>query len=137
VIERGRILVIDDSEVTLARAGAVLTAGGYDVVTTTNPVGNARHLKTSDLVLVDLHMPGLNGVAVLRSLRAALPAGATTPVFSLFTTDERASIDWQTMGFDGVITQKGLDRALIDQVHAVFRTLRLRALASRKTTPSR
>jgi CheY-like chemotaxis protein len=131
----GTILVIDDSELLLSNVRAVLEPAGYEVVTTTRTVGTGRHLLTSNLVVLDLHMPGLDGNAVLASLRAALPAGATPPFFYLYTTDEAAAKEWQKHGFDGCLTQKGNDAALLAQVNAAFRMIRLRRLAHKSTPP--
>ncbi|MET0593923.1 MAG: response regulator, partial [Polyangiaceae bacterium] len=52
------ILVIDDSEVLLSRIKKALVDDGHMVTTTTQTVGNARHLATCDLVIIDYHMPG-------------------------------------------------------------------------------
>ncbi len=54
-----RILVIDDSEVVLARIRGALVGAGYDVVTSSQTVGAARYLRGCNLVIVDFHMPGL------------------------------------------------------------------------------
>src|SRR6476469_10033727 len=56
------ILVIDDSEVLLSRIKKALIEDGHMVTTTTQTVGNARHLATCDLVIIDYHMPGINGL---------------------------------------------------------------------------
>src|ERR1044071_3990942 len=65
------ILVIDDSEVLLSRIKKALVDDGHLVTTTTQTVGNARHLATCDLVIIDYHMPGINGLAVQQAMRAA------------------------------------------------------------------
>src|SRR6185436_3265500 len=61
----GKLLVIDDSELVLERVKARLQRESYEVTTTSEPVGAVRHLLLCDLVIVDFHMPGMNGSEVL------------------------------------------------------------------------
>ncbi|XXY46227.1 response regulator [Sorangium sp. So ce269] len=125
----GRILVVDDSEIVLMRIRVELSSAGYDVVTTTQLVGTARHLRGCDLVIVDFFMPGLDGGAVLRSLKAALPAGERPPLFYLYTTDAEAGARYAELGFDGVFGRKGDLLALTPQVQAALRIRKLSGLS--------
>jgi len=125
-----RILIIDDSEVLLARMQRVLSAEGYEVTVTTQVIGNARHIPTSDLVIIDYHMPGIDGATVVKSLKSA--AGATHRcLFYLYTSDKEVTAEYAQLGFDGVITAKGDDEALRSQVSAIARISQMRALARR------
>ena len=104
---KGRILVIDDSEVVLARVQQALASAGFEVVTTTNPVGNARYLVGCDLVIIDFHMPGIDGGTVVSGLRRALQqAGRTCPLY-MYTSDGQAAARHARLGFDGCFTDKG------------------------------
>src|SRR5438132_1616695 len=82
-----RILVIDDSEVMLARIKKALLADGHTVTTTAQTVGNARHLAACDLVIIDYHMPGIDGFAVQQQLRGAAAQLEKQPLFYLYTSD--------------------------------------------------
>ena len=128
---RRRILVIDDSEVMLGRIRRALEAEGYDVVTTTRAVGNARHIPTCDLAAIDFHMPGLDGGTVLRSLKSAATSGGHRCLFYLYTSDPTVAKDHHKLGFDGVLTEKGDEASLVKQVRAVFRMLQMRALQNK------
>jgi len=125
-----RILVIDDSEVVLSRIKSALVAEGYEVTTTTQAVGNARHIPSSDLVIIDFHMPGIDGGTVVQSLRRA--AGETHQcLFYLYSSD--ATLKHDEMGFDGLLSDKGDEDALVRQVRAIVRTTQLKALRKTRT----
>jgi CheY-like chemotaxis protein len=126
-----RILVIDDSEVMLARIKRALAAEGYTVTTTSQAVGNARHIPTSDLVIIDFHMPGIDGGTVITSLRSAAAAMARPCLFYLYTSDPKVTASYAKLGFDGCFTEKGDEQALVRQVRAVFRMLQMRALSKK------
>jgi serine/threonine-protein kinase len=122
------VLIIDDSPVILENARRLLEAEGYRVTTTTQTVGAARHLVDADLALIDFHMPGFNGGAVIQSLRGASTASGRTCLFYLFTSDQEIAKDYAGMGFDGSLTGKGDDGALLRGVRAAFRVLQMRAM---------
>lgn len=122
------VLIIDDSPVILENARRLLEAEGYRVTTTTQTVGAARHLVDCDLALIDFHMPGFNGGAVIQSLRGASTASGRTCLFYLFTSDQEVAKDYARMGFDGSLTGKGDDAALVRGVRAAFRVLQMRAM---------
>ncbi len=121
---KGKILVIDDSEVVLNRIRAVLEQAGFSVGTTTQTVGAARHLRGVDLIILDYHMPGMTGDAVAQSLRAAAEGVGLNPDIYLYTSDSTVSA--HLAGFNGGFSKKGDDDALVAQVDAAFRLRRLR-----------
>jgi serine/threonine protein kinase len=122
------VLVIDDSQVILDNTRRVLEAEGYRVTTTTQTVGTAKYLVDCDLALIDYHMPGFNGAAVIESLRAAAASSGKMCLFYLFTSDRDVAKDYAALGFDGSLTGKGDDAALVRGVRAAFRVLSLRAM---------
>jgi DNA-binding response OmpR family regulator len=83
-------------------------------------------------VIVDYHMPGLNGVTVLESLRSAAVSANATCMFLLYTSDEETSKRYRELGFDGVLTKKGNMPELIRQLGAHLRIVRLRVLTARR-----
>jgi two-component system OmpR family response regulator len=127
-----RVMVIDDSEVMLARIKRALVAEGYDVIATTHPVGNARHLPTCDLVILDFHMPGLDGSSVVASLRALANSLKNECQLFVYSSDKKVESDYARLGFDGAITSKGDEQALVRQVAAVFRRLDIKAALREK-----
>ncbi len=128
----GRILVIDDSDLMLQRIDAALTAAGFEVITTNQTVGAARHLRSCDLAIVDFHMPGLDGATVLKSLKNAAASSGAQCMFLLYTSDETMAARFAEHGFDGALSQKGNIAVLVPQVHALLRVMRMRALKLRR-----
>jgi DNA-binding response OmpR family regulator len=67
-----RVLVVDDQEDIREMARLVLTGAGYEVVTagSGNEALKLARATAFDLMLLDINMPGLDGWATLRLLRA-------------------------------------------------------------------
>jgi two-component system, OmpR family, response regulator len=129
-----RVLCIDDSEVILDRMKTTLEPHGYEVVTTSHTSAAARWLPGCGLVIIDFHMPGFDGAAVVASLRDALSKDEKSrmPFFYLYTSTS-ATTEYVKLGFDGVFTRKGDESALVPQVDAAFRRLRMRELAKKQS----
>jgi DNA-binding NarL/FixJ family response regulator len=127
--ERGKVLVIDDSWVILESVRMALTAAGYDVRLTTEGEAATKYLTWAELVIIDFHMPGVDGASLLPALKAAVPPGATC-LFYLYTSDTQVARMYEAYGFDGGFLKKGDASALPAQIDAAFRTIKLRKLAT-------
>jgi two-component system NtrC family sensor kinase len=121
--------VIDDSWTILEQIRQKLNACGYEVRTTTGPEVAVRLVRNADLTIVDFHMPGMNGDEVVTQLRRAVADGGC--LFYLYTSDRDEAARYAEHGFDGAFLRKGEEAALVPQVDAVFRTVRMRSLAER------
>jgi YesN/AraC family two-component response regulator len=74
----GKILVIDDEKATLSMFRLFLDAYGYTVYTAENGAeGLAIFQKEKpEIVLTDIKMPGIDGLAVLQQIKEIDPAAA-------------------------------------------------------------
>jgi len=125
----GEIVVVDDSFLILDRIRERLTAEGYHVRTTTGHAAAMKLVQHADLAIIDFHMPGVDGAEMLSSLRDTHP---TSPcLYYLYTSDREVATKYEQLGFDGAFLRKGEEAALVPQVGAVFRTIRMRKLAQR------
>jgi DNA-binding NarL/FixJ family response regulator len=85
-----RVLVVDDHPLTRDALASLLVQGGFDVVGEAGDGDEAIALAAElqpDLVLLDLSMPGLDGLSALPRLRAAAP-GCEVVVLTASGTEE-------------------------------------------------
>lgn len=112
------ILVVEDNERNLKLLRDVLEYAGYDVrVARTAEDGISSALsEPPDLVLMDLQLPGIDGMEALRRLRES-PRTADIPVVAVTAQamkhDRERALD---AGFDGYIEKPISVRAFPDQV---------------------
>lgn len=84
------ILAVDDQEPNIRLVGAILTQSGYEVI----PAFDGEQalaraaVRTPDLILLDMRMPGLDGFAVVERLRSD-PRTRDVPVIFLTAAAER------------------------------------------------
>ena len=107
-----RILVVDDEPQLLRALGTNLKARGYDVDLA--PTGEAALTlaarKHPDVVILDLGLPGIDGVEVIRGLRG----WTRVPVIVLSVREtERAKVEALDAGADDYVTKPfGMDELL-------------------------
>lgn len=101
------ILIVEDNEYNQKLARDVLQVKGYRVlVAETAEAGIPMALaEKPDLVLMDIHLPGMNGIEALAKLRAA-PETREIPVLaftaSVMPQDRR---EITSAGFDGFLSK--------------------------------
>ncbi len=80
----GRILVVDDEPHIRRVLGTVLEGRGYEVTTASDGLQGLDEVRGEaiDLVILDLMMPGANGLEVLSKIRTD-PRRSETPVIIL------------------------------------------------------
>jgi putative two-component system response regulator len=86
LLHGARILAADDEEANLRVLRRVLERAGFsNLTTTTDPAEVPRLFRATgpDLVVLDLHMPGMDGMQVLEQLRPSLDAEGWLPVLML------------------------------------------------------
>lgn len=129
-----RVLLVDDNEINTLLGCAVLEHLGHSVIAVHDgaealaAVDAAREAGTPfAAVLMDLHMPGLDGFSAIRALRAAEPVDGPRPVIVALTADATpaAAARASEAGADATMI-KPIDRArLADLLADVEPTSRL------------
>jgi len=85
------ILAVDDSVSIRQMVKLALNRGGYEVVSAedgNDGLAKARATK-ADMVITDLNMPGMNGIALIKEIRK-LPAYTGVPIIFLTTESDAA-----------------------------------------------
>ena len=85
-----RILVVDDEASNVEALIRILNRAGFRHVKGTTDSRSVLQLledHNPDLILLDLHMPNMDGFAVLTQLRAAIPSDCYLPILMLTAAD--------------------------------------------------
>ncbi|WP_186382547.1 response regulator transcription factor [Amycolatopsis rhizosphaerae] len=126
MVETGRILVVDDDETVRDVVRRYLEAGGLQVEIAGDGAEALRAfaLRPPDLVVLDVMMPGLNGLEVCRRLRQV----SSVPVVLLTALGEEENrIAGLELGADDYVTKPFSPRELVLRVASVLRRARLPA----------
>ena len=117
-----RVLIIDDNELNIEMATYLLTKAGMKVASALDGHGLPARVAAfaPDLVLMDIQMPGLDGLTLTQRLRS-LP-GLRTPVIVAFTAfamkGDREK--FLASGCDGYIAKPIDVTTFADQVRALL-----------------
>lgn len=128
------VLVVDDERDLARMVQAYLERGGYRVLLAhTGPEGVALAQKVHpDVIVLDLGLPGLDGVEVCRQVRTF------TDCYVLMLTardDETDKVIGLAVGADDYITKPFSPRELVARVQAVLRRPRLGAANAAADAP--
>jgi len=101
------VLIVEDNEKNMKLARDILQAKGYQTVEAETGEAGVKLAKERkpDLVLMDIQLPGINGIEAFRQLRAEA-ATAKIPVVALtasVTPTDRSQIT--AAGFDAFISK--------------------------------
>jgi two-component system KDP operon response regulator KdpE len=116
-----RILVIDDEPAIRRFLRTSLRAEGYDIVEAETGEAALSELRRRepDLVVLDLGLPGIDGIEIIRRVREP---GSIVPIIVLTSrTDERGKVEALDRGADDYITKPfGVDE-LLARIRAALR----------------
>jgi two-component system alkaline phosphatase synthesis response regulator PhoP len=118
-----KVLVVDDEEPILELLKYNLEKAGYEVETATDGAKGVETAKKfhPDLVLLDIMMPGMDGVETCRRIRELPEIQKTFIIFLTARSEEYSEVAAFDVGADDYITKPIKPRALISRINAVFR----------------
>jgi len=117
------VLIVEDNALNMRLASAILSSAGYSVLeasTAEDGLALARE-ERPDAILMDIHLPGIDGITALHRLRAD-PVIRDTKVL-LITASAMADDAERILAanFDGHVSKPFEIQALLDTVAAVLR----------------
>jgi len=117
-----KILVVDDDVKTVELVRLYLNRDGYRVITAYDGVEALRLAREShpDLIVLDLMLPGVNGLEICRTLRAE--SDVLIIMLTAMTTDQDRLTGLE-LGADDYVTKPFSPRELAARVRAVLRRL--------------
>ena len=125
-----RALVADDNEINLRVARAALEPLGVEVMTATSGQQALDILARNevDIVLLDSHMPGMDGAETLKHIRQSGMPWSIVPVIAV-TADAMAGdrAKYLAMGMDDYIAKPILERDLMTALSRIKSKLRTRS----------
>ncbi|HUF37082.1 MAG TPA: response regulator [Anaerolineales bacterium] len=121
-----KILIVDDDLDTLRLVGLLLERKGYQISAADNGVQalEKAHLEHPDLILLDVMMPEMDGIEVLKRLRS----NADTSDIPIIMFTAKSHVEDKVTGFEA-----SADDYLTKPTHPAELTARVRNLLSRST----
>ena len=118
-----KILIADDEPDILEIIQYNLQSEGYEVATAKNgneAIDMAKRINP-DLIILDIMMPGRNGIEVCNLLRMQPAFKDTLIIFLTALSDEGTEVKGLESGADDYITKPVSPKVLVSKVNALFR----------------
>jgi two-component system chemotaxis response regulator CheY len=116
------ILAVDDAAIMRRMVSFTLGGAGHEVLEAPDGVMAMKVLKARavDLIITDIHMPNMNGIELVRQLRA-LPNFRKTPIILLTTeSDPGKKAEGRAAGATGWIVKPFTQEQLLAIVARLF-----------------
>jgi len=103
-----RVLVVEDNDMNMQLVEYLLEEGGYQIVKAASgeeALSTARNGEPVDLILMDIHLPGIDGLSVIREMKSD-PQTGSIPILALTAHAMRGDRDrFLEAGCDGYISK--------------------------------
>ena len=105
---RARVLVVEDNDMNMQLVEYLLEEGGYQIVKAASgeeALTIAQSGEPVDLILMDIHLPGIDGLSVVREMKSDART-KSTPILALTAHAMRGDRDrFLEAGCDGYISK--------------------------------
>lgn len=117
-----KILAVDDHPETLSILVTTLKGSGYRVVSTHSPLKGLQLVESEkpDLLLVDMNMPDMNGIELVRRIRSLPESNALPIIMFSAETDTATKMAGFQAGVDDYITKPTDPAELIERVETLL-----------------
>jgi CheY-like chemotaxis protein len=114
-----RILVVEDNDMNMQLVEFLLEEGGYQIVKATSgeeAIAITREHDPPDLILMDIHLPGMDGLSVVRAMKADART-SRIPILALTAHAMRGDKDrFLEAGCDGYISKPIDVKTFLDSI---------------------
>ena len=119
----GRILVVDNEPQIRRVMRTTLVANGYEMAEARSGEDALEMLRNEryDLVLLDVNMPGLGGIATCRAIRSERPGLDLAIIMLTVRNDERDKVEALDAGADDYVTKPYGTPELLARIRAALR----------------
>ena len=136
VLSRAKILVVDDEKNVLVTVVAILEQEGYDVDSAPDGQSAIEMIRARqyDLVMTDLKMPGVDGLAVLEEVRKTSPSTVTLMMTGYGSVDtalealQRGAYEYLLKPTEvadlKAAVQRSLERKRLSEIDTLYRVSR-------------
>jgi CheY-like chemotaxis protein len=106
--DRARVLVVEDNDMNMQLVEYLLEEGGYQIVKAASgeeALSIARGGEVVDLILMDIHLPDMDGISVVHEMKSD-PRTSAIPILALTAHAMRGDKDrFLDAGCDGYISK--------------------------------
>ena len=118
------IMLVDDSATILLSISNILSKAGYGVEKAPNANDGLAKFKAGtkvDLLIIDLNMPGMNGIDFIKEVRK-LPAYKFMPILFLTTESQQSKrLEAKAAGASGWLVKPATADELLNTIKLVLR----------------
>jgi two-component system cell cycle response regulator len=123
-----RVLAVDDDSFYLKRLSLVLTRAGFDVVTAADGTSAVEHIRNDrniSVLIVDLTMPGMDGIETVRHARAASEFPGLYAI--LLTASDGTEVKLRALdsGLDDFLTKSSPDTEILAKLRSAARRIEM------------
>jgi CheY-like chemotaxis protein len=116
-----KVLIIEDAPINMLLASTVVTRYGHDTMQATNAVDGVLRARDfhPDIILMDLSMPGMDGLAATRILKGD-PATRDIPIIAVTASNQNTDKERALgAGCDSYVTKPIVPRVLMSEIESV------------------
>jgi two-component system alkaline phosphatase synthesis response regulator PhoP len=126
MIDKGRILLVDDEEDILEFLSYNLIKEGYKIKTASNGKSALKILEkfNPDLIILDVMMPEMDGIEVCESIRKNEKNDDVLILFLTARSEDYSELAGFSAGADDYITKPIKPRLLVSRVNAILKRKR-------------
>ena len=118
---RKTVLVVEDNPVNMTLASDLLTLHGFHVLQADTGEAALRviHERIPDLVLTDLHLPGMDGLELFKRIRADATLASLKVVVLTASAMREEEAHIRAMGFTDYISKPIDTRRFVEKIRAL------------------